>query len=137
MRDKVDERNRERYLRGNLIKWWNVKVESEDDDVVEEDKLDDLLSGNDNNNLGGIFNGLINQPAPQGLDEDERMLLGLIMDKSDRSDVFNSAMDEMNAEKEREANEIYERLMKEAAEDEAKKQNEIEAAKLAAAGSGN
>lgn len=137
MRDKVDERNRERYLRGNLIKWWNVKVESEDDDVVEEDKLDDLLSGNDNNNSGGIFNGLINQPAPQGLDEDERMLLGLIMDKSDRSDVFNSAMDEMNAEKEREANEIYERLMKEAAEDEAKKQNEIEAAKLAAAGSGN
>lgn len=136
MFDKVDQRNRERLLKGNLIKWWNVNVVNEQDENVDSanvinDEIENEQAGI--TSAGVMPNGLILQTRPEGLEEDERELLNLIMDRNDHSDVYNSAMDEMNQSVLDEANEIYERLMREAAEDEAKKEREIAEAKLAAA----
>lgn len=136
MFDKVDQRNRERLLKGNLIKWWNVNVvnEQEDNDdysnVINEDIA--YEASEISNSTTTMPKGLILQTRPEGLEEDERELLNLIMDRNDHSDVYNSAMDEMNQSTLDEANAIYERLMREAAEDEAKKEREIAEAKLAA-----
>lgn len=143
MRDKVDERNKDKKLRSNLIKWWNVnlisgldnmeeitetvriaKVEKNDDGLQQELTADSLKP----NETETFYN--------QGLEEDERELLKLIMDKNERPDAYEDAMEEINQSQLKEANEIYQRLLKEQAEDEAKKQDEIEAAKLAARNAG-
>lgn len=136
MFDKVDQRNRERLLKGNLIKWWNVNVVTETDenldstDIINDTNYEQV---NISDSATAMPKGLILQSKPEGLEEDERELLNLIMDRNDHTDVYNTAMDEMNQSVLDEANEIYERLMREAAEDEAKKEKEIAEAKMAAA----
>lgn len=145
MSDRVDERNKNKKMRDNLIKWWNVNLISDTEnmeDVTEtvrvakkvdtgeksEYKLeadDEYCFSNETESYGG-----------QGLEEDERELLKLIMEENDKTGVYEDAMEEINQSQLNEANAIYERLLREQAEDEAKKQAEIEAAKLAAKNSG-
>ena len=89
--------------KGNLIKWWNVNI------VEKEEVIDD------SENVSSEIN-------------DETM----IPDDVDVSDATESSSgSDEDAEYLKQAQEIYERLMREANEDEMKKQNEIEAAKLA------
>ncbi|MGN0347392.1 MAG: hypothetical protein ACI4DU_08910 [Lachnospiraceae bacterium] len=131
MLDKVDVRNRKLQMQGNLIKWWNVYETSDTD-------------------LFPVGNPMENQ---QGLEEDERELLALIMDENDHTNVYDKTLFELSVEndcrenaetvvcddsdKEKlldEANAIFNRLMQEAAEDRAEKEREIEEIKKLAQG---
>lgn len=121
--DKLDVINRKTAMHSHLVKWWDVNMLPADADLKknsglsEEERIPDLdeLEGNDLSAVERILRENSNQNA------------------------FNKAYtvvenEERNARlaAEQEANEIYERLMREAEEDEAKKQAEIEAAKLLA-----
>lgn len=112
-KDKVDFRNRNKRLSQNLIKWWNVKEVS-----AEEDAASLTSSADQHSSI-----------EASGLEEDEKELFQLIMEQSDHSKVYSSAMEEIRLEQEAKANEIYARLMAEAAQDEKKKADEIEALK--------
>ena len=131
MQDKVDVRNRKLQMQGNLIKWWNV-YETRDC------------------NSSPIGKPMENQ---QGLEEDGRELLALIMDENDHTNVYDKTLIELSDESEYpentqtrvcddegkdslldEANAIYNRLMQEAEEDRAMKEREIEEIKKLANG---
>lgn len=107
MSDKLDRMNRDKAMRSNLIKWWNVNMQEagEEKNNRSEDTAEiDLL--------------------PLSVEDEE--LVNKIVKSNDKTYVYDKTMVEV---KEKEANEIYERLMREAMEDEAKKQEEIEKVK--------
>ena len=114
MNDKLDRIRRDEHMHSNLIKWWNVKMEEpEGQEIFSGDEAD-----TDANEAEGI--------AVSQLSEEERAWARKIVQDGKYDDAYESAMAEV---KTREANEIYERLMREAMEDEEKKQAEIEAVK--------
>ena len=112
---------------GNIIKWWDVNMQAARTIGSEED-------------------GYIGSSNPDGeevnideLSNKEKNLALSILDRNSNKHAFDNAKNILETqerdeqyEKERESLEIYERLMREAAEDEAKKQAEIEAAKAQA-----
>lgn len=146
MSDRVDERNKNKKMRGNLIKWWNVNLISDMDnmeEVTETVRVAKKVNVQDETQKKPELEDRLKIPGKasdmfqsQGLEEDERELLKLIMEENDKTGAYESAMEEINQSQMNEANAIYERLLREQAEDEAKKQAEIEAAKLAAKNSG-
>lgn len=112
MNDKLDRIRRDEHMHSNLIKWWNVKIEEpEGKEIFSEDEANSI-SGED--------------VRTSGLSDEERAWAKEIVQGGKYDDAYEEAMVEV---KNREANEIYERLMREAREDEEKKQAEIEAAK--------
>lgn len=146
--DKLDVINRKNSIHSNLIKWWDINMlPSENDENFDDLNSEDLETGIDefgnSTNLDTDSNGdaflyeedYINEY--NNLDNNSKDLVENILVQNDKSDVFektNAHLEEQNkAEADAAAMEIYERLMREAAEDEAKKQNEIEMAKLQAA----
>lgn len=87
-------------------------------DASTQSMLDEIMGNNTNsqNNIDSLFSNDTPNPAPKETPKKEEVVL-----PPEQDDII------------KEANEIYERLMREAAEDEAKKQAEIEAAKMAQA----
>lgn len=134
--DNLDEINRNNRLRGNIIKWWNIIMQSVMRIVhrkpeVGPEKKEDLPEAD-----------------MSGADMSEAGLYEDILKKNNRTDdVFESAMRDMQEVKEKkadedkqpdgtnhadEASQIYKRLMEEARMDEEKKRQEIEQARLMA-----
>ena len=104
--DKLDRINYYSKMHCHLVKWWNVNMVTPDS---EEEN-----SGND---------------GEEGYDPDaeaEKLIMEALGEDAGSTDVSSSA--------ESSSLEIYNRLMAEAAADEAAKQAEIEAAKAAASG---
>lgn len=122
--DRLDEMNRKNSIHKNLIKWWDVNLlpaETNDEEISSEVEMDDL-SLDELELVTGILNKNDNQnafeKAREYIDESNLMF-------SDESSVMQNESVLL-------ANEIYERLMREEAEDAAIKQAEIEQAKLLA-----
>ncbi|MCQ2522236.1 MAG: hypothetical protein MJ105_07645 [Lachnospiraceae bacterium] len=125
-KDKVDKLNTYKNMRSNFIKWWNVKVQS-DEESTKEDVPEDV-------NLATVDVSAI-------ADDRERDAIANALALSNRSNIFAELMDagiapevveEDSAEADalmEEANAIFARLQAEAAADEAAKAAEIEALK--------
>lgn len=125
-KDKVDKLNTYKSMRSNFIKWWNVKVQS-DEESTKEDVPEDV-------NLATVDVSAI-------ADDRERDAIANALALSNRSNIFAELMDagiapevveEDSAEADalmEEANAIFARLQAEAAADEAAKAAEIEALK--------
>ena len=96
--DKLDRINEKKFIRKNLVKWWDVNLT----DAV-------LIDTNE---------------AGESDEYDETLM-------AEGEEVASEPAEEISQETLDTANEIYARLMAEAAADEAAKQAEIEAAKLA------
>ena len=117
--DRIDFLYKKNQIKGNLVKWWNVNMvepEADNNDVNAAKEEPDI-------NLSPRESDEIN------LSNEEQSRINMILRQNSNVDAFDKAMDSYNQSKIDEANEIYERLMREAAEDEAKKQDEIEKAK--------
>lgn len=129
--DKLDVMNRKSAIHSNLIKWWDVnfiQTDSEENIDLGPDNIKDTVNDNYPNDEMLYLDDL-NDDISKGIAE-------RALKQNDHSDAFSKAyfaleMEDYNKNQDT-ANEIYERLMREAAEDEAKKQREIEEAKLAA-----
>jgi len=141
---------------GNIIKWWFVtynpdvikiyasKEEKEEAERIAFEEAEAArIESEAYNAETGSYSGLYGQ---QPVDEDTQAALDAIMNISSSQSCIDSLIKAQEAETEsdvtlpdeqdeiiREANAIYERLLREAAEDEAKKQAEIENAKKEAA----
>lgn len=125
-KDKVDKLNTYKSMRSNFIKWWNVKVQS-DEESTKDDVPEDV-------NLATVNVSAI-------ADDRERDAIANALALSNRSNIFAELMDagiapevveEDSAEADallEEANAIFARLQAEAAADEAAKAAEIEALK--------
>lgn len=135
--DKLDQMNRKNSMHGNLIKWWSVNL-------VKEEISSDNNTANENSDLNSEdFTTSERIPDFSELETEGEDLAKKILNENRRDNAFEKAsllakdetesfQDDDALAKEAMANEIYERLMREAAADEAAKQAEIEAAKLAA-----
>lgn len=132
-KDKLDEMNRKTQIHSNIIKWWDVNMLPSIEEKDESDSSDnnsEIVEGKDNYPYTGML-------YLDDIDDDaSREIASMVLEKNNNQDAFNKAYFSMELEeydnKKDEANEIYERLMREAAEDEAKKQKEIEEAKIMA-----
>lgn len=121
--DKLDKINYENNMKKHLVKWWDVNYSP----FASNNTSTDTLSPEE-------------EITPiEVLGDNEQMLAMRILKENSNQKAFEKAStfvenEERNRsmEAEQEANAIYERLMREAAEDEAKKQAEIEAAKMMA-----
>ncbi len=124
-KDKLDKLQQQNSIRSNFIKWWNVKVQADEEMAIEEEPNLAIIDVNDI------------------ADDQERDAIANALSLNDRSNIFAQLMEEGVAPEPveentpeadallDEANAIYERLMAEAAADEAKKAAEIEALKAA------
>ena len=124
-KDKLDKLQQQNSIRSNFIKWWNVKVQTDEEMAIEEEPNLAIIDVNDI------------------ADDRERDVIANALSLNDRSNIFAELMEEGVAPEPveentpeadallDEANAIYERLMAEAAADEAKKAAEIEALKAA------
>lgn len=124
-KDKIDILNRNNTIHSNFIKWWNVKVEYPEDDFTPQEEAMNLATMD-----------LSDIP-----DERDRAVVANALSLNDNSNVFAELMasgvarEFIDEEKKsaddilEEANAIFERLQREAAEDDAKRRSEIEEAK--------
>ena len=124
-KDKIDILNRNNTMHSNFIKWWNVKVEYPEDDFTPQEEAMNLATMD-----------LSDIP-----DERARAVVANALSLNDNSNVFAELMasgvarEFIDEEKKsaddilEEANAIFERLQREAAEDDAKRRSEIEEAK--------
>ena len=117
--DKLDKINREVSIHSHLVKWWDVNYIP-----VSVDEALDATMGNDE--LGMLESELTMA---------ETSLLNAVLEQHDNTRAYEDAknvyeeQERINRKKaEDEANEIFLRLMREAQEDEAKKQAEIDEA---------
>lgn len=129
--DRLDEINLLNYYKRNIVKWWDIKtIDPEDMFVIGDPDADyyDKLCLVDNNNDIDNDNEYSEDALPDlnVLDEDSQQVAMNVLSRNDDTAFEDALM----KQKEEEANAIFERLMAEAAFDEAKKQAEIEAAKL-------
>lgn len=115
-------------MASNLIKWWDVSFGDARKIGKEEDGY--ITDGSDKKT---------EEPEEMSIDDlssKERKLAMNILNENSNKNAFNDAKtilenEERNEQlkKEQESLEIYERLMREAAEDEAKKQAQIDEAR--------
>lgn len=117
--DKLDKINREVSIHSHLVKWWDVNYIP-----VSVDEALDATMGNDES-------GMLESELTMA----ETSLLNAVLEQHDNTRAYEDAknvyeeQERINRKKaEDEANEIFLRLMREAQEDEAKKQAEIDKA---------
>lgn len=117
--DKLDKINREVSIHSHLVKWWDVNYIP-----VSVDEALDATMGNDES-------GMVESELTMA----ETSLLNAVLEQHDNTRAYEDAknvyeeQERINRKKaEDEANEIFLRLMREAQEDEAKKQAEIDKA---------
>lgn len=140
--DRLDEMNRKSSIHKNLIKWWDINMispdmEADDDTTNEFDEINNELDyETDVYTSNGIVKDIDDSVDFNELDDNSKDLALKILVENDKSNAYDKAYFSMEVDSfespEIDPNEIYERLMREAAEDEAKKQKEIEDAKLLA-----
>ena len=104
--DKLDRINEKKFIRKNLVKWWDVNM------------TESILIGADNADEEDF--------AAEDMFEEEVAAAENAEAAEPEIDTSNISQETLDT-----ANEIYARLMAEAAADEAAKQAEIEAAKMA------
>lgn len=126
--DRLDKIITQNSMKGNLVKWWSVNY---------------VPATSDNNFCNSYNNDDTSIASFDVLNDTDKVLAEKILDENSNQYVFDKVssmvdVDNVGLEEPKndnlvldEANAIYERLMREAAEDEAKKQAEIEAAKKA------
>ena len=143
--DRLTSYNKKNSTKGNLIKWWEFKmVDPEPENLASEDmKTEEVLPGITRTVINGVSLTSLEMSKEEYMDvyenqfsSSEQELFDSIVSENRMDNAFDKAssvVDEMQEDNQalQEANEIYERLMREAMEDDMKKQQEIEAAKLA------
>ncbi|HOO80681.1 MAG TPA: hypothetical protein PLZ77_05735 [Lachnospiraceae bacterium] len=140
MADHLDRINHENYLRGNLIKWWNVNIipaqttmEEDAEDSDYEDVRDQMSNSawsneqlSDNTEEQSEWNAdslMEEQRNTDDQDDDKQNVIEQVLQSNSNQSVYEIALKNLQLE---EAKEIYERLLREAKADEEKKQKEIE-----------
>lgn len=140
MADHLDRINHENYLRGNLIKWWNVNIipaqttmEEDAEDSDYEDVRDQMSNSawsneqlSDNTEEQSEWNAdslTEEQRNTDDQDDDKQNVIEQVLQSNSNQSVYEIALKNLQLE---EAKEIYERLLREAKADEEKKQKEIE-----------
>lgn len=143
--DRLTSYNKKNSTKGNLIKWWEFKmVDPEPENLASDDmKTEEVLPGITRTVINGVSLTSLEMSKEEYMDvyenqfsSSEQELFDSIVSENRTDNAFDKAssvVDEMQEDNQalQEANEIYERLMREAMEDDMKKQQEIEAAKLA------
>lgn len=136
----MDRINHENYLRGNLIKWWNVNIipaqttmEEDAEDSDYEDVRDQMSNSawsneqlSDNTEEQSEWNAdslMEEQRNTDDQDDDKQNVIEQVLQSNSNQSVYEIALKNLQLE---EAKEIYERLLREAKADEEKKQKEIE-----------
>ncbi len=104
MKDLIAERDKKQKMQKSIVKWWNVHYMTPEE-LTEEQKKEDVSS----------FSQTEDVSVP-----------------SDNGEMIQEPVEEAATEVIDEAQEIIDRLNREAAEDEARKQAEIDQARLAA-----
>jgi len=140
MADHLDRINHENYLRGNLIKWWNVNIipaqttmkeDAEDSDYEDvRDQMSNSAWSNeqlsDNTEEQSEWNAdslMEEQRNTDDQDDDKQNVIEQVLQSNSNQSVYEIALKNLQLE---EAKEIYERLLREEKADEEKKQKEIE-----------
>ena len=136
----MDRINHENYLRGNLIKWWNVNIipaqttmEEDAEDSDYEDVRDQMSNSawsneqlSDNTEEQSEWNAdslMEEQRNTDDQDDDKQNVIEQVLQSNSNQSVYEIALKNLQLE---EAKEIYERLLREEKADEEKKQKEIE-----------
>lgn len=136
----MDRINHENYLRGNLIKWWNVNIipaqttmEEDAEDSDYEDVRDQMSNSawsneqlSDNTEEQSEWNAdslMEEQRNTDDQDDDKQNVIEQVLQSNSNQSVYEIALKNLQLE---EAKEIYERLLRETKADEEKKQKEIE-----------
>lgn len=136
--DKLDKINRSQTMHSHLVKWWDVNYVPGTEETLEyeeessvEDTMEAIYEDAEAEEAGEPIN-----LATAVIDDPElKEKLDSVLSQHDNTYAYDTAMEVVDSEEEErkrkleeEANEIYMRLVREAQEDEAKKQAQIQEA---------